>query len=90
MKTKGIRKQVVEVDVLPLNFLIDLFKSEFLGCDIYDEFLVQDEKLYVYVDTSYQGGIVENPPVLDLKLITDDKTKVKKFIHIKELINLYK
>ena len=29
MKTKGLRKEVIEVEIVPFDFLIDLFKEEF-------------------------------------------------------------
>ena len=45
----------------------------------------EDDKLYVYIDVSYHGS-----PILEPKLISDDKNKIEKFKHLKELINLYK
>lgn len=84
MKTKGIKHEIIEVDVSPLNFLIDLFKSEFIGYDLYNDFRIEDDGLYVYIDVSYHGSLVLEP-----KLITNDKNKIEKFIHLKELINLY-
>ena len=84
MKTKGIKHEVVEVDVSPLNFLIDLFKSEFMGYNLYNDFKIEDTKMYVLIDVSYHGS-----PVMEEKLLFDDETKIKKFNHIKELIKLY-
>ena len=84
MKTKGIKHEVVEVDVSPLNFLIDLFKSEFMGYDLYNDFRIEDAKLYVLIDVSYHGS-----PVIEERLLFDDENKIKKFNHIKELIKLY-
>ena len=85
MKIKGLRKEVIEVEIVPFDFLIDLFKEEFMGCDLYDDFKIEDDKLYVYIDVSYHGS-----PILEPKLISDDKNKIEKFKHLKELINLYK
>ena len=85
MKTKGIKHEVVEVEITPLNFLIDLFKYEFMGYDLYDDFKIENDKLYVYIDVSFHGS-----PILEPKLITEDKNKIEKFNHLKELINLYK
>ena len=85
MKTKGLRKEVIEVEIVPFDFLIDLFKEEFMGYDLYDDFKIEDDKLYVYIDVSYHGS-----PILEPKLISDDKNKIEKFKHLKELINLYK
>ena len=85
MKTKGLRKEVIEVEIVPFDFLMDLFKEEFMGCDLYDDFKIEDDKLYVYIDVSYHGS-----PILEPKLISDDKNKIEKFKHLKELINLYK
>lgn len=85
MKTKGLRKEVIEVEISPFDFLIDLFKEEFMGYDLYDDFKIEDDKLYVYTDVSYHGS-----PILEPKLISDDKNKIEKFKHLKELINLYK
>lgn len=85
MKTKVLKKEVIEVEISPFDFLIDLFKEEFMGCDLYDDFKIEDDKLYVYIDVSYHGS-----PVLEPKLISDDKNKIEKFKHLKELINLYK
>jgi hypothetical protein len=84
MKTKGIKHEVVEVDVSPLNFLIDLFKSEFMGYDLYNDFRIEDTKLYVLIDVSYHGS-----PIIEERLLFDDEIKIKKFNHIKELIKLY-
>ena len=85
MKIKGLRKEVIEVEIVPFDFLMDLFKEEFMGCDLYDDFKIEDDKLYVYIDVSYHGS-----PILETKLISDDKNKIEKFKHLKELINLYK
>ena len=85
MKIKGLRKEVIEVEIVPFDFLMDLFKEEFMGCDLYDDFKIEDEKLYVYIDVAYHGS-----PILEPKLISDDKNKIEKFKHLKELINLYK
>lgn len=85
MKIKGLRKEVIEVEIVPFDFLMDLFKEEFMGCDLYDDFKIEDDKLYVYIDVSYHGS-----PILEPKLISDDKNKIEKFKHLKELINLYK
>ena len=85
MKIKGLRKEVIEVEIVPFDFLMDLFKEEFMGCDLYDDFKIEDDKLYVYIDVSYHGS-----PILEPKLILDDKNKIEKFKHLKELINLYK
>ena len=85
MKIKGLRKEVIEVEIVPFDFLMDLFKEEFMGCDLYDDFKIEDDKLYVYIDVSYHGS-----PILEPKLISDDKNKIEKFKHFKELINLYK
>ena len=85
MKTKVLKKEVIEVEIVPFDFLMDLFKEEFMGCDLYDDFKIEDEKLYVYIDVSYHGS-----PILEPKLISDDKNKIEKFKHLKELINLYK
>lgn len=85
MKTKGLRKEVIEVEIVPFDFLMDLFKEEFMGYDLYDDFKIEDDKLYVYIDVSYHGS-----PILEPKLISDDKNKIEKFKHLKELINLYK
>jgi hypothetical protein len=84
MKTTGIRQEFIEVDITPITFLRDLFKHEFLGYDIYDDFKVEDNKLYVYIDTSYHGS-----PILEPKLISDDINKIKKFETLSELIKLY-
>lgn len=84
MKTKGIKHEVVEVDVSPLNFLIDLFKSEFMGYDLYNDFRIEDTKLYVLIDVSYHGS-----PIIEERLLFDDEIKIKKFNHINELIKLY-
>lgn len=85
MKTKVLKKEVIEVEIVPFDFLMDLFKEEFMGCDLYDDFKIEDDKLYVYIDVSYHGS-----PILEPKLISDDKNKIEKFKHLKELINLYK
>lgn len=85
MKAKGLRKEIVEVEIVPFDFLIDLFKEEFMGYDLYDDFKIEDDKLYVYIDVSYHGS-----PILEPKLISNDKNKIEKFKHLKELINLYK
>ena len=85
MKTKVLKKEVIEVEIVPFDFLMDLFKAEFMGCDLYDDFKIEDDKLYVYIDVSYHGS-----PILEPKLISDDKNKIEKFKHLKELINLYK
>ena len=85
MKTKVLKKEVIEVEISPFDFLIDLFKEEFMGCDLYDDFKIEDDKLYVYIEISYQES-----QILETKLISDDKNKIEKFKHLKELINLYK
>ena len=85
MKTKVLKKEVIEVEIVPFDFLMDLFKEEFMGYDLYDDFKIEDDKLYVYIDVSYHGS-----PILEPKLISDDKNKIEKFKHLKELINLYK
>ena len=53
MKTKGLRKEIIEVEIVPFDFLMDLFKEEFMGYDLYDDFKIEDDKLYVYTDVSY-------------------------------------
>lgn len=84
MKTKGLKQEIVEVDICPLNFLMDLFKAEFMGYDIYNDFKVDDTKLYVLVDVSYHGS-----PIIEERLLFDDINKVKKFKNISELISLF-
>lgn len=84
MKTKGMKHEFVEVDVCPKSFLIDLFKSEFMGYDLYNDFRIEDTKLYVLIDISYHGS-----PVIEERLLFDDENKVKKFKHITELISLF-
>jgi hypothetical protein len=84
MKTTGVKHEVVEVDICPKTFLIDLFKSEFGGFDLYNAFKVDGEKLYVLVDTSYHGS-----PNFEERLLFEDKAKVEKYKHLIELIKLY-
>lgn len=85
MRTIGNRQETIEVDVTPLNFLIDLFKHEFMGYDIYNDFKIEDDKLYVYIDSAYHGSSMLEP-----RLVAEGENKIRKFNHIKELINLYK
>lgn len=84
MKTTGLKHEIVEVDICPKTFLIDLFKSEFCGYDLYNEFKIDNDKLYVLVDISYHGS-----PVYEEKLLFEDKNKIEKFKYIVELIKLY-
>lgn len=84
MKIAGIKQDIVEVDIIPKHFIFELFKTEFKGYNVFNEFKIDGNKLFVIIDTAYHGS-----PALEAQLLFDDASKVQKYKLLKKLYELY-